>query len=121
MTNKYEDSAGLGVNNHYGARETGGSEGVSRTEGVSNEFFQDLDNASLDFGFPVTNGSAYITEADVSLAGGTITAITIGGVDVTAATPEAPVQIPAANTGVVALTGGDGTGKYLISYKKYPL
>jgi hypothetical protein len=73
------------------------------------------------FGFPVTNGKAYVTEVDVSLAGGTITAITIGGVDVTSATPEAPVQIPDGNTGVVVLTGGNGTGKYLIVYKKYPL
>tara|TARA_R110000823_G_C15952958_1_gene502557 strand:- start:35120 stop:35485 length:366 start_codon:yes stop_codon:yes gene_type:complete len=121
MANKYEDKAGLNVNNHYGARAVGGTEGVTRTDGVSNEFLQDLDESNLDFGFPVTNGTAYVTEADVSLAGGTITAIEIGGVDVIAATPEAPVQIPAANTGEIVLTGGDGTGKYLIGYKKYPL
>lgn len=117
----FENSAGLGVSNHYGPRATGGTEGVAKTEGTINEFFQDLDGEGIAFGFPVTDGSAYVTEADVSLAGGTITAVTIGGVDVTAATPEAPVQIPAANTGVVALTGGDGTGKYMIGYKKYPL
>lgn len=121
MANTYEDGSGLGVNNHYGARAVGGTEGNTNTSGVINEFFQDLDETGLSFGFPVTDGSAYVTEADVSLAGGTITAITIGGVDVTAATPEAPVLIPAANTGVVVLTGGNGTGKYMIGYKKYPL
>lgn len=117
----YEANTGLNVNNHYGPRPTGGTEGVVRTAGVVNEFFQDLDEDGLSFGFPVTDGTAYVTEADVSLAGGTITAILIGGVDVTAATPEAPVLIPDANTGVIVLTGGDSSGKYMIGYKKYPL
>lgn len=119
----YESNTGLGVSNHYGPRVTGGTGGIVKTEGTLNEFTEDLDAAagSLDFGFPVTDGSAWVTEADVSQAGGTITAITIGGVDVTSATPEAPVQIPDANTGVVVLTGGDGTGKYLIRFKKYSL
>lgn len=117
----FENSAGLGVNNHFGPRAVGGTEGVTKTFGVDNEFLQDLDTDGLDFGFPVVNGTAYVTEADVSLAGGTITAIEIGGVDVTSATPEAPVQIPADNTGVIELTGGDDTGKVLIKFKKYPL
>lgn len=117
----FENTAGLGVSNHFGPRAVGGTEGVVRTSGAVNEFFQDLDSAGLAFGFPVVNGQAYVTEADVSLAGGTITAILIGGVNVTAATPEAPVLIPAENTGVIVLTGGDGTGKYMIGYKKYPL
>lgn len=117
----FEANTGLGVSNHYGPRVSGGSEGVVRTEGLGNEFMQDLDAPTLAFGFPVVDGSAYVTEADVSLAGGTITAIVIGGVDVTAATSESPVQIPNANTGVVVLTGGDGTGKYVIGFKKYAL
>lgn len=121
MANKYESGSGLNVNNHYGPRESGGTEGVTRTEGVLNEFLEDLDNTQLDFGFPVTNGDAWVTEADVSQLGGTITAVTIGGVDVTSATPEAPVQIPDANTGVIVYTGSNGTGKALIKYKKYPL
>jgi hypothetical protein len=121
MSNTYSNGSGLNVNNQYGARTTGGTEGIVSTKGTSNEFMQDLDNTSLAFGFPVVNGTAYVTEADVSLAGGTITAVTIGGVDVTAATPEAPVLIPAANTGVIVLTGGNGTGKYLIGFKKYAL
>jgi hypothetical protein len=121
MSNTYDSGAGLNVNNHYGERTTGGTEGIVSTKGTSNEFMQDLDNTDLAFGFPVTNGSAYVTEADVSLAGGTITKIEIGGVDVTAATSEAPVQIPNANTGVIVLTGGNGTGKYLIGFKKYAL
>lgn len=118
----FENNNGLNVNNHYGARVVGGTEGVTKTSGVGNEWFHDLDGAdTLYFGFPVTDGSAYVTEADVSLAGGSVTAISIGGVNVTSATPESPVLIPALNTGVVTLTGGDGTGKFMIGYKKYPL
>lgn len=117
----FENTAGLSVNNHYGPRAVGGTEGVTNTSGVMNEFLQDLDTDGLDFGFPVTDGSAYVTEADVSLAGGTITAIEIGGVDVISATEESPVQIPDSNTGEIELTGGDGTGKFLIKFKKYPL
>ena len=117
----FENSAGLGVHNHYGPRAVGGTEGVVRTAGTSNEFFQDLDVEGLSFGFPNTDGSAYVTGIDVSLAGGTVTAVEIGGVDVTSATAEAPVAIPSGNTGEVVLTGGDGTGKYMITYKKYAL
>lgn len=117
----FEDKAGINVSNHYGPRAVGGTEGVTRTAGVTNEFFRDLDVDGLDFGFPVTDGTAYVTSADVSMAGGTITAVLIGGVDVIGATPEAPVQVPASNTGAVVLTGGNSTGKVLIAFKKYPL
>ena len=117
----FENSAGLGVVNHYGPRAVGGTEGVVKTEGVMNEFMEDLDSPQIDFGFPKVDGKAYVTEVDTTLLGGTVTAITIGGVDVTSATPEAPVQIPDGNTGVIVFTGGNGTGKALIKYKTYSL
>jgi hypothetical protein len=120
----FESNTGLGVNNYYGPRDTGGTEGVVRTEGVMNEFMKDYDNAeTLDFGFPVplaTQDSYWVTEVDVSQATGTITTQTIGGVDVSAATPEAPVEIVDTNTGVLAFSGLTG-GKVLIKYKKYAL
>lgn len=118
----YEDTAGLNVNNHYGPRGSGGTEGVTRTEGVSNEFVQDLDDAGLSFGFPVPftgKPSLWVTECDVSQATGTVTAQTIGGVDISSATSEAPVEIAAGNSGVVAITGATG-GSVLIKFKKYP-
>lgn len=118
----YENSAGLGVSNHFGPRSSGGTEGVTRTEGVMNEFVQGLDASGLSFGFPTplaTQSSNWVTEVDISQVTGTVTAQTIGGVDVSGATPEAPVEIDSANTGVVALTGSTG-GKVLIKFKKYP-
>ena len=117
----YEANTGLGVNNHYGPRDTGGTEGIVKSEGVDNEFMQDLDETGLSFGFPVplaTQESYFVTEVDTSQVTGTVTAETIGGVDVSSATPEAPVEIDDTNTGVVVLTGSTG-GKVLIKYKKY--
>lgn len=119
----YEDSAGLNVNNHYGPRTSGGTEGVTRTAGVYNEFMQDLDGDGLAFGFPVPREgrpSYWVTSVDTSQVEGTVTAETIGGVDVSGATPEAPVEIDYENTGVIALTGSTG-GQVLIEYKKYAL
>lgn len=116
----FENTAGIGVSNHYGARAVGGTEGVLNTLGAVKEFMYDLDGEGLDFGFPLTNGKAYVVECDISLVSGTVTAQTIGGVDIAGATQEAPVQIPDGNTGVIALTGATG-GKALIKYKVYAL
>jgi hypothetical protein len=113
----FEDSAGLGVNNHYGPRDAGGTEGVVRTDGTNNEFMIDKDSQQLDFGFPATDGSAYVTLVDHTVSNGTT--FTIGGVDVSAATDAAPVNIPADNTGVIVTDAT--TGKVLVTYNKYAL
>lgn len=118
----YESNTGLGVNNHYGPRDTGGTEGVTRTEGVQKEWTKDL-AAGLSFGFPspkTGDASVWVTSCDISQLTGTVTAQTVGGVDISSATQEAPVEIVAANTGVVVLTGATA-GKVLITYKQYPL
>lgn len=117
----FESNSGLGVSNHYGPRDTGGTEGIVRTEGTSNEFMKDLDSAGLSFGFPspaTGKPSVWVTEVDISQVTGTVSAQTIGGVDVSAATSEAPVEVPAGNSGVIVLTGATG-GNVLIKYKKY--
>lgn len=119
----FESNSGLGVNNYYGARATGGTEGVTNTDGVIKEFMMDLDSSGVSFGFPVPytgKPSVWVIESDISQATGTVTAETVGGVDISAATPEAPVEIAPGNTGVVAYTGATG-GKVLIRYKQYPL
>lgn len=119
----YENSAGLGVDNHYGPRVTGGTVGVTKTEGVLNEFLKDLEVTGPITTFPVPytgKASYWVTEVDISQVEGTVTVQTIGGVDVSGATPEAPVEIAPGNTGVIVLTGQTG-GKVLIKYKKYPL
>lgn len=118
MANKFESGSGLNVNNHYGAFTTGGTEGVVKTEGVGNEFMIDLDNTDLELGFPVGTNSIYVTFTDDTLATG-LTSLTIGGVEVIAASSLTPVEIPSSNTGVIVT---DATaGKILVSYNKYSL
>lgn len=111
----FESNTGLNVNNHYGPRAVGGTEGVTRTDGVNNEFMVELSEDGLDFGFPVTDGSAYVTIVDVTP--GNATTFTIGGVNVVAATDAVPIQIPDANTGVIVTDGT--TGSVLVTYNKY--
>lgn len=117
MTNKYEDGSGLNVNNHYGPRTTGGTEGVVGTEGTNNEFMIDLDNTDLEFGFPVGSKNVYVTLVDTVVSDATT--FTIGGVDVIAASDAAPVLIDTSNTGVIVTDGT--TGKVMVTYNKYSL
>ena len=113
----FESNTGLGVNNHYGPRTTGGTEGIVKTDGSICEFLYDLDGDGLDFGFPVTDGSAYIIEVDLSLTSAGTT-FTIDEVSVVGATSTAPVNV-ASGDGVIATDATDG--KILVRYKKYAL
>lgn len=112
----YENSAGLGVNTQYGVRETGGTQGVYKTEGYEAEFVYNLDGDDLDSLFP---RNVEVTGVDETFVTGNVTALTVGGVDVIAATDAAPVGIVPANTGVVAQTGGTA-GYIVVKYKIAP-
>lgn len=111
----YEDSAGLNVHNQYGARKSGGEQGKNPTLGLYNEYVLNLPLASLYNKFPVRN-NVKIIAVDTTFATGTVSAVTIGGVAVLAATEASPVTLAANNTGVVAQTGGTG-GYITIRYK----
>lgn len=58
MTDKYENSAGLGVNNHFGPRGTGRTLGTIKTEGAKNQLTIDIDINSIVDG--VTIGDVYL-------------------------------------------------------------
>lgn len=90
----------------FGPRASGGYQGVTLTDGIYNEYLYNL-NAPVqpDILFPVGNGIKVIG-VNTTFVTGTVTAVTIGGVSVAAATEAAPVAILDANTGVVAQTGG---------------
>lgn len=106
----YEDSAGLGVHNHYGARKTGGEEGVVKTAGKSNEYAVELPSAGLDAnGIPkAASGHVYVTAVDLNYVTGTVTHIAVGGTAVYDSTSAVtlPVHLTANNTGKVVVTGG---------------
>ena len=112
----FSNTAGLGVNNQYGPRDSGGTQGVYKTEGYDSEFVWDLSGGALPVKFP---RNVKVTGVDVKFVTGTITALTIGGVAVLAATEAAPVSIVRANTGVIAKTGGT-SGVVVIRYKVTP-
>lgn len=112
----FENSAGLGVNNHYGPRDTGGTQGVFKTEGYYNEFIYNIDGQNLPVKFP---RNVEVIGVDETFVTGNVTALTVGGVDVIAATEAAPVAVVAANTGVLAQTGGTA-GYIVVRYKTAP-
>lgn len=115
----YEDSAGLGVHNHYGPRTTGGGEGVIKTVGKSNDYAVELPSAGLDAdGIPkAASGDVYVTAIDLNYVTGTVTHIAVGGVAVydSSAAVTLPVHLPADNTGKVVVTGGTD-GLVVISF-----
>ena len=101
----FENKAGLNVSNFYGARNTGGTRGTVKTEGTYNEFSVAVPlTNTIDFKFPVLKG-VQVVGFQAAYATGTLSALTIGGVNVFAATDAASVNIPAGNTGVIVQTG----------------
>lgn len=101
----FENKAGINVSNYYGARNTGGTRGIVKTEGTYNEFSTTVPlTGTIDFKFPVLNG-VKVVGFHAGNATGTLSALTIGGVNVFAATDAAPVALAASNTGVISQTG----------------
>lgn len=113
----YEAKTGLNVSNQYGPRNTGGTRGITKTEGTYNEFSMTVPLLNtIDFKFPVLKG-VKVVGFYAGDAVGTLTALSIGGVSVFAATDAAPVAIPAGNTGVLAQTGLTG-GELVIKFTR---
>jgi hypothetical protein len=114
----YEANSGLGVSNHYGVRNTGGSEGVVKTEGLINYYTINFNgDGPLGFLFPVLAGCEIIdVDADTFGTAGVET-VTLGGVDIVAATEAAPVNIASTNTGVIVTTNITA-GTLVIAYKR---
>lgn len=110
----YENSSGIGVHNQYGARVSGGEEGVVKTEGTYNEYLVNLPQSGIKYKFPI-RFKVRVIAVNTKFAVGTVSAVKIGGVDVLAATEAAPVVLADDNTGVVTQTGGTG-GSIIIRY-----
>lgn len=111
----YENSAGLNVTNHYGPRVTGGGQGVFKTEGYLNQYIVDGASQGLVYLHPRGDG-VWVYGHDFTFAVGTVTSITIGGVEVIGATEAAPIRLFKENTGQVVVTGLT-SGKVVIYYK----
>src|SRR5574337_1161072 len=112
----YEKSSGLNVHNQYGARASGGGQGVFLTDGYRNEYVIDQES-DLPYLFP-RGGGVFVTGIDKTyVVSGTVTSVTIGGIEVSAATDAAPVHIPSTNTGEVVQTGMTA-GRLVVFFKK---
>jgi hypothetical protein len=112
----YENNSGLRVHNQYGPRETGGEQGVHKTEGYKNEYVVDQESV-LPYLFPRGGGVFVTGYDDTYVSDGTVTSIKIGGLEVSAATEDSPIKVPYTNTGEVVVTGLDA-GRLVIFFKK---
>jgi hypothetical protein len=120
----FENSAGLDVSNHYGPRDTGGNEGITKTEGSVNEWSYDKSQLGLQFGFPspgTGDATVYVTDVSAAIPSQTVTSLDIGGVAVEAATKAVPIAIPAGNTGVISGFAGTAAGRIFVTYEKAPI
>lgn len=107
----YEKTSGLGVNNFYGPRTATGAQGPDESSGVLNSFVWQYDSSALlDDRFVIPASSAIV---DVMKPAG-VTAVTVGGTEVAAATWDAPVIAG----GAVELTGATTGDKVIITYQK---
>lgn len=111
----YENTAGLNVSNQYGPRVTGGVRGVYKTEGYLNQFIIDGNSVGLQYLYPRGDGIR-VFEIDKTFAVGTVTSIKIGGIEVSGATPAAPIQLYKENTGEIVIVGLT-SGKVEVGYK----
>lgn len=112
----YEKMRLTGVHNHYGARDTGGTQGVNpEYPGFSINF----DGDKLPFKFPVSKECATIvTGINKAALTGTVTTLTVGGVDIKGATAAAPVVLPKDSTGELVVAGPTA-GTLIFEYHKF--
>ena len=110
----FEDSAGLNVNNHYGARNVGGEQGELQSAGAEKEITVNFDGDALGFKVYVPEG-AIVTEI-VDFFTGTISAATVGAQDISAANGAVANYVAITTEAVLTITGptaGTALVKYL--------
>lgn len=118
----YENTAGLGVNNNYGPRRSGGTQGVERTAGAENEASVNFDGDALNFKVVVPAG-AVVTDIVSDFATGAVSAATVGAVDIslagqvdaTVAGNTKPISVAVPLGGDLTITGPTA-GSVIVKY-----
>ena len=110
----FENSAGLGVNNHYGQRKIGGTQGTYKTEGGGNEATINYDGDALGFKVEVPAG-ALVTEVLDDFATGVITVATVGVVDISGANGAVANYVAVPLGGTLTVTGPTA-GRVVVKY-----
>lgn len=108
----YENSAGIGVLNHYGPRDTGSAEGVYNTSGGKNQAVVVFDGEDFPLRQYIPEDSLVINIV-TAFATGAITTATVGGVDVSTAAPGAEVAVADGGELVVE---GPTSGYVIVEY-----
>lgn len=113
----FESNTGLGVSNHYGARNVGGYEGgEAPSSGKEKEISVNFDGDSLTFKSKIPSG-AIVTEI-VDFYTGTISAATVGAQDISGANGAVANYVTITTEADLTITGptaGTAVVKYLYS------
>lgn len=112
----FESNTGLGVNNHYGARNTGGFKGgEAPSAGAEKEISVNFDGDDTGVKVKVPAGAIVTEIVDFSLTG-TISAATVGAQDISAANGAVANYVTVSATADLTITGptaGTAVVKYL--------
>lgn len=111
----FENSAGLGVSNHYGARNVGGFDGVKKTSGLTYEAVINFDGDDLPLKKTVPAG-AVVTHINDKFATGAVSAATVGAVDVSGA-DGAEANYVATPLGGDLTVAGPTAGSVIVKYE----
>jgi len=107
-----EAKNGLGVDSIYGSRELGGGEGYKKTSGITYEVAVNFDGTQKSSGAIIPAG-AIITQIEDDLATGTVSAGTVGSVNIIGALAGTKVPVPAG--GELTLAGATA-GTVIVQY-----
>lgn len=112
----FENSAGLGVNNHYGARLIGGAQGATKTEGIENEATVNFDGDALDKKV-VVPANAIVTQIVDGFATGAVATATVGAVNIAAANGVEANYVAVPLGGDLTVTGPTA-GTVVVKYRQ---
>jgi hypothetical protein len=111
----FENSAGLGVSASYGARKVGGFDAVKKTSGLTYEAVVNFDGDDLPFKLVIPAG-AVVTNIKKNFAAGTVSAATVGAVNIASATGTTATRIEVPLGGDLTITGPTA-GSIIVEYE----
>lgn len=110
----YENTAGLGVNNHYGPRNTSGVAAGAQGNDVYRTASYTVEDGLVIAG--VVPANAIITNYHEFDLTGTATAVTVGGANVKLADGTKANQVVSATGGAITVTGTMSAGKIMVEF-----
>ena len=106
------------VSQHFGPRTEDSPKGTVRTAGGYNETVLDFDTDGPAFADVYIPAGAVVTDLDVSKATGSVTAATVGAIDISGADGLTATEVDITTAGKVTVTGPTA-GKVVVIWKNY--